>query len=260
MLSNFGVSTDISTAFTNFVSSFSDTIITYITGKVPKILEATASITTGVVNVFLGFVIGIYMIVTKERLIRTLKNLIYAYSPKRTADYISHVYYHVNFCFTGFVSGQLTEAVILGLLCFFGMTIFNMQYALLISVIIGVTNIIPIIGPIIGAIPGALIMLMIDPMKAVWFVLFIIVLQQLESNLIYPRVVGNSIGLPGIWVIFAIILGGGLFNFAGVLLGVPTFAVVYSLIAENVQSRLKKRGIVNEENKVQPQAGKVAKK
>ena len=148
-----------------------------------------------------------------------------------------------NARFSGFVSGQLTEAVILGVLCFLGMSLFGMEYALLISVIIGLTNIIPIFGPIIGTVPGALILLMVEPMKAVWFVVFIVVLQQIESNLIYPKVVGGSIGLPGIWVMFSVLIGGSLFGLPGVLLGVPTFAVIYTLIARAVKKRLHEKKI-----------------
>ncbi|MEG0693626.1 MAG: AI-2E family transporter [Oscillospiraceae bacterium] len=241
LLEGLGVSTDLNQAVTSFLIDFSDKILSFVTASVPQILKATMNITSGVFNVFFGFIIAIYMLSTKESLLKNSKRIIYAYMPKKSADYATHIYRHVNTRFGGFVSGQLTEAVILGVLCFIGMQIFNMEYALLISVIIGITNIIPIVGPIIGAVPGVVIMLMIDPMKAVWFVVFIVVLQQIESNLIYPKVVGDSIGLPGLWVIFAILVGGGLFGFAGVILGVPAFAVIYTLIAENTTRRLKDR-------------------
>lgn len=243
LLSNFGISTDLNQTVTSYLTEFSDTIINFITKSVPNILETTMNITTSVFNVFFGFIIGIYMLATKESLLRNLKRMVYAFLPRKWADNTNYVYRIVNQRFNGFVSGQLTEAVILGVLCFIGMKIFKMEYALLISVIIGITNIIPIVGPIIGAVPGVVIMLMIDPMKAVWFVVFVVVLQQIESNLIYPKVVGDSIGLPGLWVIFAIIVGGGLFGFAGVILGVPAFAVIYTLIAENTTKRLKEKSI-----------------
>lgn len=116
-----------------------------------------------------------------------------------------------------------------------------MPYALLISIIIGITNIVPIVGPIIGTIPGALIMLMVNPMQAVWFVVFIIILQQIESNFIYPKVVGSSVGLPGLWVMFAVLVGGNLFGLPGILLGVPTLSVIYVLLSEAVKKRLARR-------------------
>lgn len=243
ILNQFGISADINETVNSFLTDISTSIVRFIGNSVPKILELTSNITTGIVNIFLGFIIGIYMLAGKETLLKNCKKTLYAFAPKKTADYSLHVYQLVKVRFSGFVTGQLTEAVILSILCFIGMTVFRMEYALLISVIIGVTNMVPIVGPIIGAIPGALIMLMIDPMKALWFIIFIIVLQQLESNIIYPKVVGDSIGLPGIWVIFAIMLGGELFGFAGILLGVPTFAVIYTLLNEIVTSRLKKKGI-----------------
>ncbi|WMJ24269.1 AI-2E family transporter [Paludicola sp. MB14-C6] len=243
ILNQFGISADINKTINGYLTEISTYIIDFIKNAVPKIFEVTSNITTGIVNIFLGFIIGIYMLAGKETLLRNCKKTLYAFAPKKGADYFLHVYQLVKVRFSGFVTGQLTEAVILCVLCFIGMNIFGMQYALLISVIIGVTNMIPIIGPIVGAIPGAIIMLMIDPMKALWFVIFIIVLQQLESNIIYPKIVGDSIGLPGIWVIFAIMLGGKLFGFAGIILGVPAFAVLYTILSENVTAKLKKKGI-----------------
>ncbi len=242
-LNKFGISANINETITSYFNDISDSMMTYITNAVPKIYEVTKNITSGIVNTFLGFIIGLYMLVGKETLLKNAKRALYAFMPKKGAEYTNHVYRVVKVRFNGFVTGQLTEALIISILCFIGMRIFNMEYALLISVIIGVTNMIPIIGPIIGAVPGALLMLMINPMKALWFVIFIIVLQQLESNLIYPKVVGDSIGLPGIWVLFAIVVGGSLFGLPGVLLGVPTFAVIYALISESTEKRLKEKNL-----------------
>lgn len=232
-LAKLGLDTDLTQTITDFLTNFSNTILNFIGSAVPKIFEITKAITAGLFNIILGFVISIYLLFSKEILLRQAKRIIYAFMPKTGADYTKHVYRLVKTSFSGFVTGQLTEAVIVGMLCFIGMSIFNMEYALLISVIIGITNMIPIIGPFIGAVPGVLIMLMVNPMTAVWFALFIFILQQLESSLIYPRVVGDSIGLPGIWVLFAITLGGALFGFGGILLGVPAFAVIYTLIKEH---------------------------
>ena len=243
LLTQLGVSTDFNQAITGFLIEFSDTILSFVTASVPQIIKATMDITSGVFNIIFGFIVSIYMLATKEKLIANGKRLVYAYMPQKAADYTTHVYHHVNTRFGGFVAGQLTEAVILGVLCFIGMQIFNMEYALLISVIIGITNVIPIVGPFIGAVPGVFIMLMIDPMQAVWFILFIVVLQQIESNIIYPKVVGDSIGLPGLWVIFAILIGAGVFGFAGVVLGVPAFAVIYALLTESTNQRLKEKKI-----------------
>lgn len=243
LFSQFGISIDDS--FIDTVSSifsrFGDAIVEFVTDSVPQIVGTAVGITSSMINLFLGFVMGIYMLATKESLIRSARRIVYAYLPRSAADYTAHVYRVVNRRFAGFVAGQLTEASILGMLCFLGMNIFGWgEYALLISIIIGLTNIVPIIGPIIGTIPGALIILVsASPMQAVFFVIYIIALQQIESNLIYPRVMGDSIGLPGLWVMFAVLVGGGLFNLPGVLLGVPAFAVLYTLLSESVGKRLK---------------------
>jgi predicted PurR-regulated permease PerM len=139
--------------------------------------------------------------------------------------------------FTGYVSGQVIEAGILGVLCFIGMCIFGFDYAPLISVIIAVCALVPIAGAYIGAIVSALLLLMIEPMQAVWFLIFLLILQQLEGNLIYPRVVGTSIGLPGIWVLAAVTVGSSLLGFAGLIVGVPLAAVLYTLLKRNLHKR-----------------------
>ena len=136
------------------------------------------------------------------------------------------------------MTGQATEAIILGVLCFIGMNIFRFAYAPLISVIVAVSALIPIAGAYIGAGIAFLLLVMIDPMQAVWFVVFLVILQQLEGNIIYPRVVGTSIGLPGLWVLAAVTVGGGLFGFIGMLLGVPVTAVLYALLREDVARRM----------------------
>lgn len=243
ILSKFGISANLNEAIAELFTEVSDYILSFIATAAPKIFETTISITSGIVDTFIGFVFAIYMLASKERLLRNSKRIIYAFLPLKAADYTKNVYRLVKERFTAFVAGQLTEAFLVGILCFIGMKIFGMEYALLISVIIGVTNMIPVIGPFIGAVPGVLIMLLVDPMMALWFLIFIVVLQQVEGNLIYPKVVGNSIGLPGIWVLFAIIVGGNMFGFLGILLGVPTFAVIYTLLSKHTRQELAKKGI-----------------
>ena len=243
LLTKWGFSTSINQGITDFLTRFSDSLVQYLSSAVPAIFQTTVNVTSAILNLFLGFVISIYILASRDKLLRNLKEITYAVLPPKGEAYAQEVAVLANARFSGFVSGQLTEAVILGVLCFLGMSLFGMEYALLISVIIGLTNIIPIFGPIIGTVPGALILLMVEPMKAVWFVVFIVVLQQIESNLIYPKVVGGSIGLPGIWVMFSVLIGGSLFGLPGVLLGVPTFAVIYTLIARAVKKRLHEKKI-----------------
>lgn len=216
--------------------------------SISGIINTTFTITSGIFNLIISFVIAIYMLVSKEQLIIHMKKVIYAVFNKKIADKIMDVGRISNVTFAKFIGGQCIEAVIIGVLCFFGMLIFRMPYPMLISVIIGATNIIPIFGPLIGTVPSAFILLMVDPKKALAFIIFVVILQQLESNLIYPRVVGGSIGLSAIWVLFAITVGGGFFGLIGMLLGVPTVAVIYKLLKDSINERLRKKEVKIEEN------------
>lgn len=203
----------------------------------------TSSIVGGITNLVLATVFSIYLLLQKEQLGAQLKNVMLAFLPGPKVETILSIGKLSNRIFSKFVSGQCTEAVILGVLCFIGMSIFSMPYAMMISVVIGVTALIPMFGAFIGAGIGAFLILMIDPMQAVWFIIYIIVLQQLEGNLIYPRVVGKSVGLPGIWVLVAVTIGGSLGGVMGILLSVPVCSVLYSLFRQLVWDRLKKKKI-----------------
>ena len=212
--------------------------------SISGIVNTTFSITNGVYTIIISFVISIYMIISKEELIFGVKKITYVLFGKKNAEKIIKIGRLTNTTFSKFIGGQCMEAIIVGILCFIGMLILRMPYPLLISVIIGATNMLPIFGPFIGTIPSAFILLMVDPSKALWFIVFIIILQQIESGLIYPRVVGGSIGLSAIWVLFAITIGGELFGLIGMLLGVPTVAVIYGLVKDNVENKLKEKKIV----------------
>ena len=219
--------------------------LTKMSEQLPEILmktfDATSGVINGVVDFVVGFVFSVYVLADKKRLKRQASKVFASIMPDKAYSNTLKFYRLTSDTFGGFINGQLTEAVILGVLCFIGMKIFGFEYAILISVIIGITNIIPIFGPIIGTIPGALILLFVNPMHAVWFVVFIIVLQQLESNLIYPRVVGNSVGLPPLWTLIAITIGGGLFGLLGMLLSVPFMSIIYTTVRELTASVLKKK-------------------
>lgn len=152
-----------------------------------------------------------------------------------------------NKTFSNFISGQCTEAVILGVLCFIGMSVFRFPYALMISVLVGFMSLIPIFGAFIGVAIGAFLILMVSPLKALWFVVFFIVLQQVEGNLIYPRVVGNSIGLPAIWVLVAVIVGGSAMGILGMILFIPLCSVLYALLREAVPKKLSEKGLERNE-------------
>ncbi|MDM0867827.1 AI-2E family transporter [Clostridium perfringens] len=207
------------------------------------LLDFTLGITYGVINFFLALILAIYMLASKEILISQLKLIIYAFVSKNKADRIIELGKMCNEMFSKFILGQCTEALVIGVLCFIGMIILKMPYALLISVVIGVTALIPVFGAFLGTIPSAFIILIMDPIKALWFIIFIIVLQQLEGNLIYPRVVGSSIGLSALWVMFAMIVGGSLFGIIGMLIGIPIFGVVFKILKRVANRKINEKGI-----------------
>ncbi len=197
---------------------------------------AAASIISGLVNVLLGFVFALYLLAKKEVVGAHLKNLVITLLPKKKAQRLLDITALTDRVFTSFVSGQLTEAVIIGVLCFLGMLILRIPYAGAVSVCIAVTSLLPIFGAWIGGGLGAFLILVADPIKAVWFVIFLVILQQVESNLIYPRVVGKSVGLPGLLVLMAVTIGGEAFGILGMLCGVPACAVLYSLYLEFIKN------------------------
>lgn len=205
-----------------------------LTGLMPGIFNFTFNLVSSVVNVVLGVILSVYILADKVHLKRQFLDVTEAYMPKKKRDFMLKVFGITHDTFSHFVIGQLTEAVILGVLCFIGMNIFGFDYALLISVLMGITSIIPVVGPLIGLIPALFILVIISPIQALWFLLFILVLQQIEGSFIYPRVVGGSIGLPGLWVLSAITVGGGLFGILGMLLAIPLVSVAYKLIKQDV--------------------------
>ncbi|MGI5825246.1 MAG: AI-2E family transporter [Bacillota bacterium] len=214
----------------------------FLSTAVPAFFSSTLAITTsvfGVVfNFVLGFVFALYILAQKETLGRQITKLCRAYLPEAKAERFLEIASLSNRTFGNFVTGQLTEAFIIGILCFIGMTVFSIPYAPMISVLVGFTALIPVFGAFIGTAIGAFLILMVEPVKAFWFVVFIIVLQQLEGNLIYPKVVGKSVGLSGIWVLAAVTIGGTLFGVTGILFGVPVCSVLYAVLRQNVNRRL----------------------
>ncbi|MCJ7856900.1 AI-2E family transporter [Lachnospiraceae bacterium NSJ-143] len=206
-----------------------------------KTFEFTASVISLVVNIILGLVFSIYILLGKEKLARQCVKVIYAFLPRRKAENVLGILRLSNRVFTNFITGQFTEAVIIGILCFVGMSFLRIPYPAMISILVGFTALIPVFGAFIGTIIGVFLILMVSPVKALWFVIFIIILQQLEGDLIYPRVVGKSVGLPGIWVLLAVTVGGSALGFLGMLLSVPVCSVLYTVFAGLVSSRLNKK-------------------
>ena len=207
-----------------------------------------ANITTGVYNVvraifnvIIGFIVSVYVLMTKEKFIGQAKKIIYAIFRPRYGNVVMEVGRKADEVFGGFFIGKIIDSLIIGCICFVSLAILRMPYVALVSVIVGVTNIIPFFGPYIGAIPSAILIFLVDPMKGIYFIIFIIVLQQVDGNVIGPKILGNTTGLSPFWVIFAILLFGGSFGVIGMLFGVPIFAVLYYIIKRVVEHVLKRR-------------------
>ena len=212
-----------------------------------------SNLTSGVINIFsglfdllIGLIISIYVLFSKEKFGKQSKKIVYAVFKPSHANMILHLTLKSNEIFGGFIIGKLIDSAIIGVLCFIGLSILNMPYALLVSVIVGVTNVIPFFGPYIGAIPSAVLIMLADPRKGLYFILFILVLQQIDGNIIGPKILGDSTGLSAFWVVFSILLGGGLFGFVGMILGVPTFAVIYYVINMLINHRLEVKKLPTE--------------
>lgn len=206
-------------------------------GAMASISGLISSVVSGTVSVVVAMIFSIYVLMGKEQLGRQLRRLLDTYCKPRWTKKLYYIVDTVDNCFHRFIVGQCVEAVILGLLCIVGMLIFRFPYAAMIGTLVGFTALIPVAGAYIGAIVGALMIFTVSPLQAILFIVFLVVLQQLEGNLIYPRVVGSSIGLPGIWVLAAVTVGGGLMGVIGMLLGVPLTAAVYHLLQNDMNRR-----------------------
>ncbi len=200
-------------------------------------VSAVSSIFTGIMAFVIGFIVALYLLMDKDKLGGQCKRVMNSWVPGRFLEKVMHVVCVADDCFRRFIVGQCTEAAILGSLCMVGMLILRLPYAPMVGALIAFTALIPIVGGLIGAGVGAFLILMVSPVKALIFIIFIIVLQQIEGNLIYPKVVGSSMGLPALWVLAAVTVGGGVLGIGGMLIGVPMAAVVYRLIKESLNEK-----------------------
>lgn len=223
------------------VSAFANTITEWLSGYSGKIVGDAVSITTsvigGVFDTVFSIVISVYVLAQKERIGNFIKRTIDAFIPQKTCKRIYHIAHQTSDSFSKFIGGQLTESVILGVLCYIGMLIFGFPNAPIISVLITVTSLVPVVGALVGVSIGFFLIVITNPIKALLFVIFIIILQQIEGNLIYPRVVGKAVGLPGIIVISAVLVGGNIGGILGSLIGVPISATIYILLKEAITNR-----------------------
>ena len=191
-------------------------------------------------NLIIGIIVAVYMLASRKRFVQQGKLVLYSIFKPRWAELIKEEAKYADKMFGGFINGKILDSAIIGVLCYIACLIFKFPSALLVSVIIGVTNVIPFFGPFIGAIPATLLILIQNPIKALWFVLFVLVLQQVDGNIIGPKILGNTTGLSSFWVLFAILLFGGLWGFVGMIIGVPLFAVIYDIIKKLVIHGLKR--------------------
>lgn len=233
--------------FTIDWSKFGSEIIGFLQKGLSSFVGSTfnvaSSIASGMLNFFLGFIFAIYVLLQKEKLGSQCRKLFYAYLPEKAADKIVEVSHLANKTFSSFVTGQCTEAVILGVLFFIVLAIFQFPYALMISVLIGFLSLIPIFGAFVGCFIGGFLILMVSPVQALGFLIVFLVIQQIEGNFIYPFVVGGSVGLPSIWVLVAVAVGGSAMGITGMIITIPLTSVCYALLREATDKRLQKRTI-----------------
>lgn len=218
-------------------------VLPWLLAFAPDVSTRVFDMLLAIKDVAIGLIICIYALNSKDVFKAQTKKLAFSLLKKREAAILIKEMAFINKTFSAFISGKIIDSFIIGVICFVVMHLLNLPYVLLISVIIGVTNIIPFFGPFIGAIPSTIIMLTVDPIKAVYFVIFIFILQQIDGNIIGPKILGDSTGLPSFWVMFAILVGGGMFGFVGMIVGIPIFAVIYVYVTRYVNHRLKNKGL-----------------
>ena len=231
-------------AYDTLNTSVDNLVKTKLLPSMQNILSGAAigvlSVVTWAKNLVIGIIVAVYMLASRKRFVQQAKLVLYSvFKPVWAGRIIEEIQY-ADKMFGGFINGKIMDSAIIGVLCYIGCLIFKFPSALLVSVIIGVTNVIPFFGPFIGAIPATLLILIQNPIKALWFVLFVLVLQQLDGNIIGPKILGNTTGLSSFWVLFAILLFGGLWGFVGMIVGVPLFAVIYDVIKKLVIHGLKR--------------------
>ena len=234
------ISKEVQTALTQVFNLLYDFIATFLT----QVVSIATRVASSVIEVVMGVIISVYMLSDKEKLIAQLKKILSAFLPKRVMDEVLRVAHDSNQKFSGFITGKIIDSTIIGILCAVGMLIFRMPFVALVSLIVGITNVIPYFGPFIGAIPGVILVLIGgDITKAVLFAVFILGLQQFDGNILGPAILGQSTGLSAMWVVFAILLFGGLYGFVGMLIGVPLLAVIFGVVRSVIYALLRRKGM-----------------
>ncbi len=223
------------------VDAFITNMYEIVSAAAPHLLNATLNVTSWIIHFVVGFIVCIYFFFAKEKFIAQIKKVMYALFSKDFVDKAIYLGNNSHQVFSGFISGKILDSFIIGVICYIGLLIIGTPYPLLISIIVGVTNVIPYFGPFIGAIPAALIVLIADPMECLYFIIFVFILQQFDGNILGPKILGDSTGLSAFWVIFSITIFGGLWGFMGMLIGVPLFSVLYAIFKVFVEIRLENK-------------------
>jgi len=234
-------------------SSISDVVFGFVESLLPEINNLVTNVTSGVFsvvkgvyNVLIGMVAAIYVLYNRATFAGNMKKIVYCIFSVEAAEKIINGVSFADRVFNGFLSGKILDSAIIGIICYVGCAILKMPYAVLVAVIVGITNVIPFFGPFIGAIPSTLIIFMESPLQALIFVIFVILLQQFDGNFLGPKILGNSVGINGFWIMFSIIVGSGLFGFMGMLLGVPVFVLIYSFFTSIINRKLERSGLPTE--------------
>ncbi|HSQ89593.1 AI-2E family transporter [Romboutsia sp.] len=227
-------------------NEFVDYTIDVITNLFPILGDTLKNIASSIWNIVLGIVVSIYLLADKENFCALSKKITYALLSKKHAEIAVELTHRSNDTFGKFISGKIIDSVIIGILTFIILTVFKIPYVTLVSVIIGITNIIPFFGPFIGAIPSFIIIMFVSPVKALWFLVIIVVIQQVDGNIIGPKILGDSIGISAFWILFSLLVAGKLLGLVGMIIGVPLFAIIYSVIKDIVEAKLSKKGLPTE--------------
>ena len=218
-------------------------IIRFVTNLIPALGIFVTKIASSIWNVVLGIIVSVYLLIDKEKLCALSKKITFGLLPEHYATNLIKLVHKSNYTFGKFLIGKIIDSLIIGVLTFIILTIFKMPYTILVSVIVGITNIIPFFGPFIGAIPSFIIILFVSPVQSLWFLLIILFIQQLDGNVIGPKILGDSIGISAFWILFSILVAGKVLGLVGMIIGVPLFAIFYSIIKGFIEGRLKKKGL-----------------
>ena len=237
------ISQDYVDQITNYIGDAIQNLINWMAVSAPKLFGVVLNFSSGIITAFVAIIVSIYLLFAKERFLAQLRKIMFAFFPDKSVRRAAYIVGKAHGMFGGFITGKIIDSIIIGLICFVGLSAMSMPNAVLVSFIVGVTNVLPYFGPFIGAVPGFILIAIVSPVQGLIFLVFILVLQQLDGNIIGPMILGDSIGLSAFWVVFAILFFGGVFGILGMFIGVPTFGVIYALIKEEANDRLKEKNL-----------------